>query len=77
VLHSAGRKEEAAEMAKELRRRMRRDNERIENAELRRAHRNASTRLLEAVLSAEGVIYPRVGLAVPGDEEAPEVGSPV
>ena len=69
VLNSAQRTEEAEALVDELRRRMRRENERIENEELRRAHRSATTRLLEAVLSPAGLIYPRISLddAAPGD----------
>lgn len=60
VLDSVGRREEAAELVQELERKMRRDNERIEDDSLRRSHGEAMRRLLEAVLSPVGVIYPRV-----------------
>jgi tetratricopeptide (TPR) repeat protein len=62
VLHAAGDDAAASEIAKELRRRMRKDNDRLNDERLRRSHSAATTRLLEAVLSAEGVIYPRVEL---------------
>jgi rhamnose utilization protein RhaD (predicted bifunctional aldolase and dehydrogenase) len=65
VLHSAQRDEEATAIVVDLRTRMRQDNERLKDEELRRSHRNATTRLLEAVLSPEGVIYPRVEPAAP------------
>jgi len=68
VLPDAGREREAAEMTKTLRRRLRRENERLSNAVLRRSHRLATTRLLEAVLSADGMLYPRIDL--PGTKRA-------
>ncbi len=60
VLDSLGRRDEAAELVAELERKMRRDNERIADDSLRRSHGEAMRRLLEAVLSPVGVIYPRV-----------------
>ncbi len=52
----------AREIVKELRARMRRENKRLRAPALRRSQRVASTRLLEEVLTLEGVIYPRVEL---------------
>jgi serine/threonine protein kinase/tetratricopeptide (TPR) repeat protein len=60
VLHTAGRADEAAEIVRALERRMRRDNESIEDDSLKRSHGDAMRRLLDAVLSPTGVIYPRV-----------------
>ena len=39
------------------------------DVELRKVHRSATTRLLSAVLSPEGVIYPRVGVEAPAPSE--------
>ena len=44
----------------DLRQRLRQVNERIRNEVTRRRHRVASTRLLQSVLSPQGVVYPRV-----------------
>lgn len=63
VLHAAGEAEEAARIVRDLRRRMRREHERVENAVLRRRHRAASTRLLESVLRPERRVWPRAALA--------------
>lgn len=66
VLHALGEADEvaqAAERVRELRRRMRREHERIENPVLRRRHRNASTRLLESALRPERRVWPRAELA--------------
>ena len=63
VLHAAGEVEPAGEIVRELRRRMRREHERIENAVLRRRHRAASTRLLESALQPERRVWPRAELA--------------
>jgi serine/threonine protein kinase/tetratricopeptide (TPR) repeat protein len=60
LLSDVGRPEDGAELVRRMRRGLRRVNERIAIDVTRRRHRVASTRLLEAVLSAEGVIYPRV-----------------
>jgi serine/threonine protein kinase/predicted ATPase len=62
VLRTAGRAEEAEEVVRALKKRIRGDNERIDSESLRRAHSEATAQLLEAVLSPEGVIYPRVEL---------------
>jgi tetratricopeptide (TPR) repeat protein len=62
VLKDAGRPKEARQIVTDLRRRLRRVNARISSEVTRRRHRVASTRLLEAVLSPEGVVYPRVRL---------------
>ncbi len=59
VLFAAGDLEASRDMARELRRRMRRDNQRIQDPALRRAQRFYSTRLAEAVLSPDGPLYPR------------------
>jgi tetratricopeptide (TPR) repeat protein len=64
VLHAAGRAAPAAALVKELRQRLRSESRRFENPDFGRRHREATTRLLEAVLSPDGVIYPRV--APPG-----------
>lgn len=66
VLHALDRGEEAKELIKELRERMRKDNARLKRERSQRSHRDATTRLLEAVLSPEGVIYPRVELVPRG-----------
>lgn len=60
VLDTAGRRTEAAELVRDLERRMRRDNDAIEDVSLKRSHADAMRRLLDAVLSPNGVIYPRV-----------------
>ena len=60
LLQSAGREREARTLVLQLRRRLRRENSRIRNEVTRRRHRVATTRLLAAVLSTEGVVYPRV-----------------
>jgi serine/threonine protein kinase/tetratricopeptide (TPR) repeat protein len=60
VLHTAGRADEAAEIVRALERRMRRDNDSIGDDSLKRSHGEAMRRLLDAVLSPVGVIYPRV-----------------
>jgi hypothetical protein len=70
VLHAGGEDRDAAEIVRELRRRLRRENERIQNEVLRRRHRLASTRLLAAALSDAGVVYPRVRLE--GVDEGPQ-----
>jgi len=62
VLETAGQQDEARRLVVELRRRLRRENQRIKHEVTRRRHRVASTRLLQAVLDEEGVIYPRVQL---------------
>jgi hypothetical protein len=70
VLHAAGQAAEASDLVKDLRRRLRRENARIETPDLRRTHRQATTRLLEAVLSPEGPIYPRVRMPAPAPRPA-------
>ncbi len=60
VLDSLGRRDEAAELVAELERKMRGDNEAIKDASLRVSHGETMRRLLDAVLSPVGVIYPRV-----------------
>lgn len=65
VLHAGGDDDEvtrAAERVRELRRRMRREHERIENPVLRRRHRAASTRLLESAMRPERRVWPRAEL---------------
>ncbi|MBI1381614.1 MAG: protein kinase [Planctomycetaceae bacterium] len=65
VLHSAGHESESRQLVVDLRRRMRRDNERIEDPALRKAQRSYSTTLLEAVLSPDGPVYPRMSAPPP------------
>lgn len=60
ILESSGDAGDAREIVTDLRERLRHENERIKNETTRRRHRVASTRLLQSVLSPEGVIYPRV-----------------
>jgi tetratricopeptide (TPR) repeat protein len=62
VLHEGGGDAQAAERVRDLRRRMRREHERIENPVLRRRHRAASTRLLESALRPERRVWPRAEL---------------
>jgi NTP pyrophosphatase (non-canonical NTP hydrolase) len=62
VEHADGADAQAAERVRELRRRMRREHERIENPVLRRRHRAASTRLLESALRPERRVWPRAEL---------------
>jgi tetratricopeptide (TPR) repeat protein len=62
VLDSAGQATRARELVGELRKRLHKVNAEIGDALTKRRHRTATTRLLEAVLSSEGVIYPRVRL---------------
>lgn len=64
LLDDAGRGREARDLVKSLRRRLRRESERFRSELMRRRHRLASTRLLEAVLSPEGPIYPRVRITL-------------
>jgi tetratricopeptide (TPR) repeat protein len=59
VLHHTGRDDEAQPLVRELRRTMRRANQAIEDASMRRMHRRATTSLLAQVLSPEGPIFPR------------------
>ncbi len=63
ALSESGATQPAKSLVRELRRRVRQENERLQNPVTRRRHRLASTRLLEAVLNADGRIYPRVPLA--------------
>lgn len=59
LLYETERKDEARALVAELRRAMRRTNSAIQDPILRRLNRKATTRLLEAVLSPEGPIFPR------------------
>jgi len=59
LLYETARKDEARALVSELRRTMRRTNQAIQDQILRRLNRKATTRLLEAVLSPEGPIFPR------------------
>ncbi len=59
VLNALGQPERARTVVKALRKKMRRENEHIEGATLRRRHRLATTRLLESALSAKGPVFPR------------------
>jgi len=63
ILDRLERGEEARELVTTLRRRLRRENRRLQNAVLRSRHRQATTRLLETVLSEPEAVYPRVELA--------------
>jgi tetratricopeptide (TPR) repeat protein len=79
LLLRATRQDQPAEaLLAELRRRVRRENERFDNPLLRRRHRLATGRLLEAALSDDGRVYPRVPLADLGldGEAAAEGASP-
>jgi hypothetical protein len=60
VLEDAGAEREAQELERDMRRRVRRINQRIKSPELRQSHAEASERLISAVLDREGVIYPRL-----------------
>ncbi len=60
VLHAIGRSGEARALVKELERRIRLENARIRAPDIRRGQREYSSRLLEAVLSPEGPVYPRL-----------------
>jgi tetratricopeptide (TPR) repeat protein len=62
LLRQSGEGEPAEALLAELRRRIRRENERIDNGLLRRRHRLGTGRLLEAALSDDGRVYPRVPL---------------
>jgi tetratricopeptide (TPR) repeat protein len=59
VLHAAGRRGEARALVRRLRRTMRDENRAVARPELRGAQRRYTTRLLEAVLSPDGPLYPR------------------
>lgn len=60
--------DESRHLEKELQRRLRRESARIESDRLRRRHRAASGRLLEAVLAKDGPLYPRLkGFEKPAD----------
>jgi hypothetical protein len=59
VLDTLEQSERARTVVKALRKKMRKENERIEGATLRRRHRLATTRLLEYALSPEGPVFPR------------------
>jgi predicted ATPase len=59
VLRSAKRLGEAATLERRLRDRLRRDSARIRSPLLRLRHGRAALRLLEAVLSPDGPVYPR------------------
>ncbi|MBM3988706.1 MAG: hypothetical protein FJ294_12210 [Planctomycetes bacterium] len=67
VLRTAGDPEESELHVERLRARIERENGRIENDELRRVHTDAARRLLDSVLSPEGVIYPRVQVEPPAE----------
>jgi len=62
LLRAVGRTGEAHELARALGRTVQRVNRRIVSPILRQRHRRASVRLLEAALSPEGPLYPRVQL---------------
>ena len=61
VLRADGEERPAREVEKRLSDRLRRETARIRSPLLRMRHQRASQRLLEAVLSPEGPVYPRVG----------------
>jgi tetratricopeptide (TPR) repeat protein len=63
VLRTAGEESQARDIERDVARRVRRVNQRFTDPLLRQQHKQASERLIEAVLSPEGVIYPRVGPA--------------
>jgi hypothetical protein len=63
VLRTVGQADSAAGIEKRLRDRLRRETARIRSPLLRLRHGRASLRLLEAVLSADGPIYPRLRAA--------------
>jgi len=60
VLSTAEREDEAHAIERSLRARLRRESSRIRSPLLRLRHQRASLRLLEAVLSPEGPVYPRM-----------------
>ena len=60
VLRTDGEEKEASGLEARLRDRLRRETARIRSPLLRMRHQRASQRLLEAVLSPEGPVYPRV-----------------
>jgi tetratricopeptide (TPR) repeat protein len=62
VLSSRGRRDQAESLEGKLRERLRRENARIHSPLVRMRHQRWSNRLLEAVLSPEGPIYPRLQL---------------
>lgn len=59
LLFQTERQEEAKQSVRELRRAMRRANQKISDTMLRHLHRGATTRLLQSVLSPEGPVFPR------------------
>ena len=69
LLESLGRGEEARPRIRALRRLGERENRRITSPVMRQRHHRATSRLLEAVLSEEGPVFPRVRLRL--DVEAP------
>jgi hypothetical protein len=70
VLRTDGVEKRATELEKRLSERLRRETARIRSPLLRLRHQRASRRLLEAVLSPSGPVYPRVG--EPADEAGAE-----
>ncbi|MBL8857695.1 MAG: protein kinase [Planctomycetes bacterium] len=62
ILTNAGEGESADELVRALRERLKRETARIRSPLHRLRHRRVSERLLEAVLSSEGPLYPRVTL---------------
>jgi tetratricopeptide (TPR) repeat protein len=60
VLSTRGRTKEAQALERKLRERLARENARIRSPLLRLRQKRAAGRLLEAVLSAEGPVFPRV-----------------
>ena len=72
VLSSLDREEEARELEEELRERLRDESARIVSPLLRLRHQRAARRLLDAALSPEGPVYPR--MRVPEGSVADERG---
>jgi hypothetical protein len=62
VLESLGRREQAASATKKLSERLRVESARIKSPLLRLRHQRTAQRLVEAVLSPEGPVYPRARL---------------
>ena len=62
VLSTAGESAAARELEEDLRTRLRRENGRIRSPLLRMRHKRSAERLLEAVLSPDGPVYPRAHL---------------
>jgi hypothetical protein len=68
VLSTMGKAKDARALEKKLEDRLRRENARIRSPLLRMRQKRASERLLEAVLSPEGPVFPRVREEVDAEE---------